>query len=537
MFAAIHVPDLTVAAALRVFPEGQGKPCAVLNADVDPDALLEKVKLPLQAVNDIARDTGIAPGWPLNRALVRCPDLKVLTPHPPGEADLMRELIALAESLTPDLEIAGRDTLILDLSRTTSKHAARLATLELADACLLYAKAATPDLARLAVRHPSCHGLLVTPREIGGLPFSLLGSLPGGEEFLPLLQDWGLRSLGDFMKLPRQALTERLGTVAGTWHDILNTRFCRLLRLHRPPESLAQSMDFEDAVFSTEPLVFAFKRLLHSLSARLAARHVAVKTLRVVFHLEGGASLLREIRLPESRVEEGELFRPIGVVLDSLKTGSGITGITLDVETTPPTAAQKDWFIRQLPQPERWTDTLAQLEALLGPGKTGIPVPPASHRPDDFQLCPADGVASTLKSDSLPSCPLPLRRFRPPYQVAVVSDADPREPRPLALLTGPYRGQIMDCRGPFKQSGQWWNPDASWRRLEWDVSLAGHHLLRLAYSPPDRWQIDGLYLGTGMRITEYTEHTEIKKGLLMTTGPFLTSVCFVYSVVFALPLS
>ena len=39
MFAALHVPDLTVAAALKTFPEGQGMPCAVL--DVDPDAMKE----------------------------------------------------------------------------------------------------------------------------------------------------------------------------------------------------------------------------------------------------------------------------------------------------------------------------------------------------------------------------------------------------------------------------------------------------------------------------------------------------------------
>lgn len=491
MFAALHVPDLTVAAALKTMPEARGMPCAVLQ--VDPEAMVEKVKLPLQAVNELARSTGIASGWPLNRALVRCPDLKVLSPDPAGEAELMRDLIALAESLTPDLEIAGRDTLILDLSRTTSRHAARLASLELPGACLLYSKAPTPDLARLAVRHASCHGLQVSPKEIAVLPFSLLAYLPDGEGFLPLLKDWGIRLLGDFMKLPRQALTERLGLAAGAWHDLLHAKSCRLLRLHRPPESMEQTMDFEEELRSTEPLVFAFKRLLHSLSARLAARHVAVKTLRIIFHLDGGAGLLREIRLPEPRVEEEELLRPIGVLLESLKTGKGITGITLDVEIALPTAAQKDWFIRQLPRPERWTDTLAQLEGLLGPGRTGIPLPPESHRPDDFKLRSADGGSVPESGPFLPSCSLPLRRFRPAYQVNVASVADARPPRPYALLTGPYRGEIVEARGPFRQSGHWWDPQAEWRRLEWDVLLANQHLLRLAFQPPDQWLIDGLY--------------------------------------------
>jgi protein ImuB len=493
MFAALHLPDLTVMAAMRACPEARGKPCAVLEADVDPEAMLEKVTLALQAVNEVARSTGIAPGWPLNRALVRCPDLKVLTPDPAGESELLRQLIAAAEGITPDLEIAGKDTLLLDLSRTSSRHAARLAELEVADAWPYHARAATPDLARLAVRHESCHGRTVTPREIASLPLALLCFLPDGAAFLPLLKDWGLSTLGDFMKLPCQQLTARLGPQAGSWHDLLHGKTCRLLRLHRPPESMEQTMDFEEPVIATEPMVFAFKRLLHALSARLAARYVAVKTLRIVFHLERGGVFSREIRLPEPRVEEGELLRPIQVLLDSLKTGSSVIGLTLDVETTLPTAAQRDWFIRQLPQPERWTDTLAQLEALLGAGKVGIPAPPPTHRPDDFKLLPADGNAPSFQGGFLPSNSLPLRRLRPPAAVMVAADADPRQPRPLALLTGAHRGQVMETRGPFRHSGHWWDPEAAWQRIEWDVRLTGDQLLRLAFTPPDRWVIDGLY--------------------------------------------
>ena len=491
MFAALHLPDLGVLAALRANPACKEKPCAVL--ELDPDIAVEKVKLSLQAVNDIARGTGIDAGWPLNRALVRCPDLQVLPPHPENEAALLSELISLGESLTPDLEIAGRDTLLLDLSRTSSRHAARLGFLEMGDLLPVHVRADTPDLARLAVRHGSCSGRHVTRADIGGLPLGLLAHLPEGSDFMPLLGDWGLETLGDLMRLPRQALAERLGPQAGEWHDLLNGKTCRLLRLHRPPESLEQSMEFEEPVIAAETLVFAFKRLLHALSARLAARHVAARELRILFHLEGGARLLRTIRLPEPRVEESELLRPVQVLLDSLKTGSGITGITLDAEAALPTAAQKDWFIRQMPRPERWTDTLAQLEALLGPGKAGIPSPPANHRPDDFHLRPADGTAPAAQGGTLPSCPVPLRRFRPPCKVAAAFESGPGLPRPLALLTGPYRGQITDYRGPFKHSGHWWDPQTAWGRLEWDVRLADQRLLRLAFCPPDCWLIDGVY--------------------------------------------
>ena len=487
MFAALHLPDLPVIAALRACPEGRGRPCAVL--PLDSGAVLEKVKLPLLAVNEAARGTGIEAGWPLNRALVRCPDLRVLAPHPAGEEALLREMVAQAERLTPDLEIAARDTLVLDLSRGTARQVAGLAGLELEEGGLRHVRAATPDLACLAVRWAGCHGRLVGPEDLRGLPLGLIGD-PGLRE---LLESWGLRTLGDFMGLPRQALTERLGPRAGEWHDLLHGKRRRLLRLHRPPESLAQEIDFEDAVAGLEPLVFTCKRLLHALVARLAARHVAVRALRVRLKLESGAVLERTLRLPEARVAEADLLRPLQGWLEELVLESAVAGLVLDAEAVPPTAAQRDWFVRQLPRPEQWHDTLARLEALLGPGRIGIPVPSESHRPDDFTLRPgADAGVAAVAAGALPASSLPLRRFRPPCGIAVAFEAGPR---PLALLSGPVRGEIAGWRGPFRHSGDWWDPERAWQRLEWDVLLVDRQLVRLAFVPPDRWELEGVYLG------------------------------------------
>ena len=132
------------------------------------------------------------------------------------------------------------------------------------------------------------------PRGHGAGP----GAGPGGGD-LALLECWGLRTLGDFMKLPRQALAERLGPEVGRWHDVLHGKVCRLLRLHRPPESFSQTFDFEEPAVSLEPLVFVLKRLLHTLAARLAARHLAAARLDFRLVLESGAALSRQLRLPE----------------------------------------------------------------------------------------------------------------------------------------------------------------------------------------------------------------------------------------------
>jgi protein ImuB len=266
------------------------------------------------------------------------------------------------------------------------------------------------------------------------------------------------------------------------------------LRLHRPPESFDQVVDFDDPLVSLDPLVFALKRLLHTLAGRLASRHLAASCLEIRLVLTSGAEWMRRVRLPEPQTAVEGMLSPLQTLLDSLKPAAPIAALRLDVETTFATAAQREWFGRQLPQPERWAETLAKLDALLGHGRVGIPAPGDSFSPDDFVLHPAAGALPTAPNfTAQPACPVPLHRFRPPHEVAVAHELRNRKPWPLALLTGPHLGEITDRRGPFPISGDWWNPDASWQRLEWDIQLMSHHLLRLVFQTPNRWTLEGIY--------------------------------------------
>jgi protein ImuB len=493
MFAALHIPDFSAAAILRGSGEWDHKPCAVLAVTEIADEGATG-KLPIAALNRAARFTGIASGWPLNRALVRCPDLRVLPRDPAAEAALLAELIALGESLTPDLEVTAADAVILDFSGRPGNADGILRALELPGVELWHAQAATPDLACLAARHAPTCGRRIGPEDLTLLPMHLLQTLAPMSAALEILNLWGLASLGDFMKLPRQALSERLGPEAGRWHDLLNGKTCRLLRLHRPPEALAQRIDFEDAIHSLDPLVFNLKRLLHTLTGRLASRHLAAASIEVRLLLEDGVTMPRRIRLPEPQNTVEGMLGPLQMWLDSLRLDAAIHALELDAETTFATAAQREWFGRQLPQPERWAETLAKLEALLGPGRVGIPMPAASHAPDAFRLHEVGGNPPPVDENAArPACPVPLHRYRPPREVAVAHELRGPYPLPLALLSGPFPGEIIDRRGPYPSSGTWWDPDASWQRLEWDIQMAGKHLLRLVLNPPDHWQLDGIY--------------------------------------------
>ncbi|HEX7261478.1 MAG TPA: hypothetical protein VF258_06650 [Luteolibacter sp.] len=476
---------------LRANPQFADRPCGILTIG-SPNEPQEKLRL--MSINQYARDTGIHAGWPLNRALVRCPDLSVIAADPASESAVRDELIRMGEMLGPDVEVTACDSVTVDLSSRSTPVESSLEMFDGAEFAIWHARSITPDLAALAARHQITAGAVVTPEDLKPLPLSMLDSLPARNSPMSLLRLWGLATLGDFMDLPRQALAERLGPEAAGWHDLLNGKSCRLLRLHRPPASFAQSFDFEEPAGALDQLVFPLKRLLHTLAGRLASRHLAANRIDLTLVLESGEPVAMQIRLPEPQTSVEAMLSPLQAWLASLRLGSAVATLELDAGTTFATSAQQEWFGRHLPEPARFAETLAKLDALLGPGRVGIPSPADTFQPDGLLLRPATGSeGATEPSRIRPDCSVPLHRFRPPRRIAVAYEDRPRHPWPLALLNGPHTGEIVDWRGPFSVSGDWWNPTAAWSRLEWDIQLCSRHLLRLVFQPPDRWQLDGIY--------------------------------------------
>lgn len=491
MFVSLYIPDFPMMAALASQPEDKEMPCAILATS---SGKMVKEKLPLCAVNRVARHTGIHEGWPLNRALVRCPSLKVLPADPERETSLREELIRLGESLTPDLELTAADTVTLDLSHRRTDQYPLPGKLVLEDVDLWQGSAATPDLAHLAARHRDLHGRMISATDLFPLPLDRLGIFSPSENNLTILGWWGIKTLGDFMNLPRQAVAERLGPETGHWHDVLHGKSCRLLRLHRPPESMAQRIEFEDAASTLDPVIFLLKRLLHTLAGRLAGRALAAGLLELKLSLESGTTVARRIRLPDPQTAVEGMLAPLQTWLESLRPEAAIIALELDAETAFKNASQRDWLRRELPYASRWAETLAKLEALLGPGRVGVPVPADSHGADDFNLRPAAGSSGVIPCRlDHPACTVPLQRYRPPRPIAVAHEWTEGRPVPLALLTGSHRGEIIGRRGPFSSSGTWWQPSEIWQRLEWDIQISTRHLLRLVFETPDRWQLEGIY--------------------------------------------
>jgi hypothetical protein len=62
---------------------------------------------------------------------------------------------------------------------------------------------------------------------------------------------------------------------------------------------------------------------------------------------------------------------------------------------------------------------------------------------------------------------------------------------PAHVINVERSGKIIEQRGPYLLSGNWWD-EKSWRRAEWDLQLQNGELVR-AHEQDGVWKIDGVY--------------------------------------------
>lgn len=297
-------------------------------------------------------------------------------------------------------------------------------------------------------------------------------------ELASVLQTWGLRTCGDFTALPRDEIVRRFGAAGfALWQ-----RACggepRPLRPVVPAAQFTAAMDFEQPVETLEPLLFLLRRFLDRLTLELRAAQFVAAELALTLRLEDDTAHDRRFRLPDPTAEPEILFRALHTHLESLQTGAAIVGLELQLEPARPLVRQHGLFDTGLRDPHGFAETLARVAALVSADRVGTPRPADTHRPDAGTLQPPTTVVSPPGPPSVhPVYGPPLRRFRPPLPATLEFSADDR--RPAYLHTAQFQGALAEIRGPWRNSGDWWQSDRAWARIEWDIALVTGGLYRL----------------------------------------------------------
>jgi protein ImuB len=307
------------------------------------------------------------------------------------------------------------------------------------------------------------------------------------QRILSILHKWGIHTLGQFAALKKEEISVRLGPVAVRMWERANGKSKRLLKLVQPPESFQESIEFENEIETLEPLLFMLRLFLEQLSLRLSAIYLVANelTLRIMFtnqqHYE------RHFKIPQPTNDVDLLFRMLQTHLDNFKSEHAIIAVSLEAKSSKPAGQQFGLFETTLRNPHQLYETLARLIALLGAERVGTPRLEETHRPDAFRMEPFSWhwLPANVPSARMPMPRVALRRFRPPAATSIFLS------KHRHLQSEPISGQILDQRGPYMLSGNWWD-EKFWGRAEWDLQLDDGAVVR-AHESDGGWKLDGVY--------------------------------------------
>src|ERR1700730_2784733 len=433
-------------------------------------------------------------------------------------------LLDAAWSVSPRVEDTALDTVVLDIEGLTTlfgseeniarELARRVAAIGLA---ARVAVAANIEVAIHASR--GFPGITIIP---AGEERRLLGALPVGvltaeAETLEILERWGVETLQALAALPVLQLSERLGQEGVRLSELARGVRQRSLVLAQASSTFAEEVELDDTVEELEPLSFLLGRLLDQLCARLEARALAVRAVRIRFELQPSfekdfQTLKEDLRtkpevkhydkvltLPVPMRNSKTLLKLLRLQLQGDPPAAPIQKIYMTADAAAPRVAQNGLFVPCGPDPEKLEVTIARLGKLVGDGNVGCAELLDSHRPESFRM-KRFAVASEQnkrsgkaerdvkgKSESR-ACLTGLRVVRSAQAVRV----EMRDEQPARVYLRGMRGEVVSASGPWRSSGDWWQEDA-WHQDEWDLAIAFPSTQKESERKRVEWPEQGLY--------------------------------------------
>lgn len=484
MYVVIRLPAFSLQAVL-----------AQKDVPVQEAAVLVGVegrRVVVREMNRAARQAAIEEGFTVAQARARLPAVGVYEVNAMAEATAARTLLGVARNLTPRVEESAPGEVTLDTRGMRERRPEALARhiralLKRAGYFACVGAAATPDLAAIAARVQAPGAIVRDARAfLEEVPLSAAGLSPNLRE---RLHDWGIRTLGALLQLPRPAVVERLGDEAGEVWERLAGQRARPLRLAPDAPSFRENVEWENPVDTLEPLLFLLRRLLDQLALQIRGAGHYAGAVQLTLREAMGDGHQRRFALPEPTQSGALLFRVIDLHLQQVRLESGLTGLALELEAVDPPHRQRSLFQTGVKDPWRLSDTLAKLRGLVGEKRVGVPRLRDSHRPDSLTLeAPAEEIPAAVAEEQAAYGPALRRRRTSDTNVRVHL----RHDIPAFLETEGARWSIVAAAGPYPLSGDWWEPNRAWAHTEWDVELTDGRLCRLAHEGP-HWRIEGFY--------------------------------------------
>lgn len=504
--ACVRVPLFPLAARLRSEPDLEGEAVVIVEGNGNAARVL--------AASRSGRRSGIEPGMTLPQARALVPRAIARPRDRESERSAQEALLEVADSFSPRVEDAGDGMAYVDIEGIPALAAARTEHVLGQEMVASVRKAGLPSRvgiasARLAARVAA--GLSDSPCVVtAGEEAAFLSPLPLARlapelEIAATLERWGVRSIGDFAKLPAGEVESRLGFAGRDLHVAARGIDPTPLEPRLPALDLSEGMELEWPLVSLEPFLFVGNAALERLTRRLDAQGLACRRLELTLRLDPEGCDARAMSLPAPTRDVKTLLTLMRLELEARPPGAPVVAFTFSAHPDSPRRAQLSLFGPPALSPDRLATTIARLASLLGADRIGSPRSVDGHRPERFATSgfepppPPEISRAPRAGRGL----LAVRVLRPAVELEVkIDEKNFERSHPVSLKSvsplsaergAEIAGAIRVAAGPWSMEEGWWTGEPAARDY-WDVELAQGGLYRIFRDRQrNSWFADGIY--------------------------------------------
>ena len=278
----------------------------------------------------VARIRGVHSAMPMFKALAQCPDAVVIKPRISLYAGVSREIRAMMEELTPDVEPLSLDEAFMDLSGTEKLHGAPPAVMlarlvkRMKDELGLSGSIGLSHnkfLAKVASdldkpRGFSVIGKAETAEFLRDKPVRLIWGIgPATQE---TLEQAGIRTFSDLLRWDQEALTARFGSMGyRLWH-LARGLDKRRVSAHTPMKSISNETTFSEDTASTDILDGHLWRMSEKVADRAKAKGLAGRVVILKLKRANHKTITRRVSLRDATQIADRIYRTARSLFDQL---------------------------------------------------------------------------------------------------------------------------------------------------------------------------------------------------------------------------
>ena len=330
---------------------------------------------PAYAFSEEAASRGVKPGMSLRTVQLLSPDAHFLPTAAPHYAQVSGEIIDVLADFSPDIEPQELWHSFPESPLIATAHVQNLPTRYCLDLDSLPQAEAVPFMQemgkrlRTETRFAPAIGLSADPftaqvaaavcRPNHLLPVTIDGAaqflssrplsfLPLGKEPMRRLHLMGVKTLGQFARLPAYAVREQFGREIEPLHRLAGGEGDEPLR-PRPAEQREEvRRQFDDAIDNTHTLAAVLTDAAGELARRLQSAVMEGRAVYLTLETEDGQTRRQSLTLHRPTADAGRLIAVLKELAANVDHASGVVGIAVAVADLTPTAAyQLGLFDRQ----------------------------------------------------------------------------------------------------------------------------------------------------------------------------------------------